>query len=287
MACGELFLSSVLDCNNIIQGGVGDDSRLILILKKDITATTTDTLGRVTAFTLAAGKTAYSIDGIKQSLKPRYEMQVSPSGQTVYRHQVDFFYFEYAQNHKNNIQAIGNGRYLALFSNAKADSNAFEVLGTDVGLEMTAALRAPQENGGAFSITLASPENEFETKLPATFLATDYAGSLTAIAGYLKLPTITSFSVSTFVGASGGAPVFTGTNYFGGGTNSAVTSIQAINKSTGAIFPSATTSFAISSVTDTGATVTIGAAALTAGIYTLRLKTTKGSVDSVLNLIVT
>ena len=182
---------------------------------------------------------------------------------------------------------MNNGRYLAIYENAKQDDNAFEVMGIDVGLEVSVTMRAPQENGGAFQITLVSPENEFETKLPSTFLSTDYAGTLAAVNTLLRLPTITSFSVATFAGASGGAPVLVGTNFFGGGSNSAITSIQAVNQATGAVFPSATTSYAISSVTDTGATVTIGAASLTAGIYKLRLKTTKGSVDSVLNLIIT
>lgn len=279
MSCGSLVTSLALDCNNIIQGGVGGDSRLVLIRKKDITAYTLDTLGRVTAFTLAAGTTAYSFDGIKQSLKPRYEM-ASPSGQSVYRHQVDFFYFDYSQTHKNNIQRMGAGRYVAIFQNAKDDTNAFEVLGLDVGLEMTAALRAPQENGGAFSITLASPENEFETKLPATFLSTDFAGSLAAVNTLLALPTITTFSPAAAAAAGGTSITITGTNFFGGGVNSAVTLIQYVNNATGA------------TVTQTGATVsstttiTMTSVAMPAGNYKIRVTTTKGVVDSNLNLIV-
>ena len=280
MACGDLITSSVLDCSNTIQGGVGDESRLTLILKKDISAYTTDTLGRVTAITLLAGKTAYSIDGIKQSLKPRYEMVQSPSGQSVYRHQADFFYFDYSQTHKNNIQAMGNGRYVAIFSNAKADSNAFEVLGLDVGLEMTAAFRAPQENGGAFSITLSSPEGEFETKLPATFLSTDYATSLAAINTLLALPTVSNVSPTAASAAGGTSLTFTGTNFFGGGSNSAVTGVAYVNQSTGAVVTQS--SFTVASTTS----ITCTSVAMTAGVYKVRVTTTKGVALSVINLIV-
>ncbi len=280
MSCGSLLTSLQLDCTNIIQGGVGGDSRLVLIRKKDITATTLDTLGRVTAFTLAAGTTAYSFDGIKQSLKPRYEMVQSPSGQSVYRHQADFFYFDYSQTHKNNIQRMGSGRYVAIFQNAKEDTSAFEVLGLDVGLEMTAALRAPQENGGAFSITLASPENEFESKLPATFLSTDFAGSLTAINTLLALPTITTFSPSAAAAGGGTAITITGTNFFGGGVNSAVLSVRYINNSTGAEVNQ--TSFTVASTTS----ITLSTVAMAAGNYDIQITTTKGVVRSNLNLIV-
>jgi hypothetical protein len=229
---------------------------------------------------LASGTTAYSFDGIKQSLKPRYEMVASPSGQSVYRHQADFFYFDYSQTHKNNIQRMGAGRYVALFQNAKDDTNAFEVLGLDVGLEMTAALRAPQENGGAFSITLASPENEFETKLPATFLSTDFAGSLTAIDTLLALPTITTFSPAAASAAGGTAITITGTNFYGGGVNSAVTAVDYVNNSTGAVVSQA--AFTVASTTS----ITLTSVAMTAGNYKVRVTTTKGVATSNLNLIV-
>jgi hypothetical protein len=280
MACGDLITSLVLDCNTIVQGGVGDDSRLTLILKKDISATTTDTLGRITGFTLLSGKTAYSIDGIKQSLKPRYEAQVSPSGQTVYKHQVDFSYFDYSQVHKNNIQSMGAGRYVCIFSNAKADGSAFEVLGLDVGLGLTAAVRAPQENQGAFIITLASPEGEFESKLPPNYFVTDYNATVTAVNNLIALPTISNVSPLAAGVAGGTALTFTGTNFFGGGTNNAVTNVSYVNQSTGAVVNQAT--YTVASTTS----ITATSVAMTAGVYKVRITTIKGVALSVQNLIV-
>lgn len=283
MACGDLIQSSVLDCNNILQAGVGDSSRLVLILKDDVSSYTTDSNGVITAITLYSGKSAFSFDGIKQSLKPKFERAAAPSGQSVYKHTVTFFYFEYSQTAKNNLARMANGRYIAIYANAKQDVNSYEVLGSDVGLEMTECMRAPQENGGAISVTLASPEGEFESRPPRTILSTDFAGTKTLIEGYIFLPTIgvSGLSATAAVVAGGTALTITGTNFFGGGVNQAVTSVDMINQATGAVVNKSAFT-----VTATTVVLTGGTPAAAAGVYKLRVTTTKGVALSPQNLIV-
>jgi hypothetical protein len=283
MACGDLIQSSVLDCSNILQGGVGDGSRLVLILKEDISAFTYDANGVCTAITLASGKSAFSFDGIKQSLKPKFERQAAPSGQSVYKHTAEFFYFEYTQLAKNNLARMANGRYVAIYANAKQDTSTYEILGTDVGLEMTECMRAPQENGGAIKVVLASPDGEFESRPPRTILTTDYATTKTTIDGYIFLPTITAsgLSVTAAVVAGGTALTITGTNFFGGGVNQAVTNVDLVNQATGAVVPK--TAF---TVTATTVVLTGGTPAAAAGVYKVRITTTKGVALSPQNLIV-
>lgn len=283
MACGDLIQSSVLDCSNILQGGVGDSSRLILVLKEDISSYTFDSNGVITAITLVSGKSAFSFDGIKQSLKPKFERQASPSGQSVYKHTVEFFYFEYTQIAKNNLARMANGRYVAIYANAKQDVNSYEVLGTDVGLEMTECMRAPQENGGAIKVTLASPENEFESRPPRTIFTTDYNATKTLLEGYLFLPTIgaTGLSVTSAVVAGGTALTITGTNFFGGGVNQAVTSVDLVNQATGAVVNKSAFTVTATTVVMTG-----GTPAAAAGVYKVRITTTKGVALSSQNLIV-
>jgi hypothetical protein len=283
MACGDLIQSSVLDCNNILQAGVGDSSRLVLILKDDITSYTTDANGVISAITLASGKSAFSFDGIKQSLKPKFERQSAPSGQSVYRHSVTFFYFEYSQIAKNNLAQMANGRYVAIYANAKQDSNAYEILGTDVGLEMTECMRAPQENGGAISVTLSSPEGEFESRPPRTLFVTSWSATHTLVNGYIHLPTIGNSGLSvTAASISGGtALTVTGTNFFGGGVNDAVTAVDLVNQTTGAVInrPSTTSS-------NTSLSLTGGTPPAVAGVYKIRVTTTKGVALSPQNLII-
>lgn len=283
MACGDLIQSSVLDCSNILQGGVGDDSRLILIQLDDISAYAQDANGVITGITLASGASAFSFDGIKQSLKPKFERQAAPSGQSVYKHTVEFFYFEYTQIAKNNLGRMANGRYVAIFANAKKDVNTYEILGLDVGLEMTECMRAPQENGGAIKVVLSSPEGEFESKPPKTILSTDYAGTKTLVEGYVFLPTIGASGLSVTAAAAAGATALTvtGTNFFGGGVNQAVTSVDLVNQATGAVVNKSAFT-----VTATTVVLTGGTPAAAAGVYKVRITTTKGVVLSPQNLIV-
>jgi hypothetical protein len=282
MACGDLFQSELTSCENPIQGGVGDGSRLTLVLKEDVDAITFDVQGRITAVTLVAGKSAYSFDGIKQSLKPKYERVASPSGQSVYRHMTTFVVYSYTQASKNNLQRLANGRYMAFFANAKQDVNAFEVLGVDVGLEVTEMVRAAQEENGTFRVTLSSPENEFESKMPPTLGAASYSASKLIIDGLLFLPTITTsgLSVTAAAAAGGTALTVTGTNFFGGGVNTAILSVQYVNNATGAVV----NQIVLGAVTNT--TQAVSTVAMAAGSYKVRITTLKGVAISPQNLIV-
>jgi hypothetical protein len=281
MPLGTLLKSSVLDPATILQGGVGADSRLVLIEKRALSGYTANGVDVITALALLSGETAYSIEGIRQSLKPKYERVAAPSGQSVYKHTAEFFYFEYDQLSKNNLQRLAQGRYVAIFENAKQDANTFEVCGLNVGMECTEMIRAVQENGGAVKVTLASPENEFEAKLPQTFFMTDYSATRALIDGYLSLPTITTIAPLAAAAAGGTALTITGTGYFGGGTNNGVLKLEWINNSTGAVVTQ--TTYTVASNTS----ITFNTVAMAAGSYKLKITTIKGAITSVSNLIVT
>ena len=282
MACGDFLRSSVLSCANILQGGVGGDSRLVLVLKKDIDSYVADGNDIVTAITLGANKSAYSFDGIKQSLKPKFEIAKNSNGQVVYKHIAVFFYFEYNAIAKNNLRQMGNGRYVGFYENSKTDADAFEILGLDVGMEVSEGGRTVQENNGAMRIVLSSPENEFEVKPPRT-LGIAYASAKTILDGLLKLPTIgaSGLSVTAAAAAGGTSLTITGTNFFGGGVNNGVLKVEYVNNSTGAIVLNIT----YGAVADTTQAVTTPA--MVAGSYRVRMTTIKGAVDSPQNLIVT
>lgn len=286
MAAGDLVQSFVMDpAAGVMQGGVGGDSRLVLILKTDLASYTTNGIDQITALTLAANKSGYSFDGIRQSLKPKFERKASASGQSVFMHRIEFSYFAYDQLAKNNVSRMSQGRYVGIIENAKQDGNTIEVLGIDVGLEVTEMTRANQENGGAIKIVLTSPEEEFESKPPRTFDAGTgvYATNRAAIDALLFLPTIgaSGLSITTFVGATPTALTVTGTNFFGGGSNSAVTQMALVNNASGAVVPWA------ASLTVTATTVAGNTPVAAAGNYKVRITTTKGIVFSAQNIIAT
>lgn len=281
-SAGDLFQSEQVDITNMPQGGIGADSRLILIQRKDITGITdsSSTQDIIEAITLAAAKVAHVFEGFRQSLKPKYRSIPGPAGNTMYVHELDYFVYGYAQTSKNNVQAKGNGRYVAIYQNAKQDEHAFEVMGIDVGLQLLEFDRAPGENAGSMRIKLATPEAEPEARMPKTFYdGTSFATTEALILALAKLPTITSFAPLAVAAAGGTAITITGTNYFGGGPNNAVVSVDWINQDTGAVV-----SQTFTTVSDTS--ITLNSAAMAAGLYKVKIRTLRGTVTGTQNLVV-
>lgn len=280
MACGDLTQSELFACTDPLQAGVGNESLLTLILRQDIASFTLSPTvpNLITGITLVSGKTAYGFEGFRQSLKPKYQKVDGPSGQTMYQHMADFFVYGYSQRTKNNLQRLGNGLYVGIFSNAKQDANAFEVMGIGCGMQVQTIQRGPSEDGGAFKISMQTPADSPEALMPQTLLATDYAGTLTLINTLMALPGITTLSVTVVAVAGGTAITVTGSNFFGGGPNNAVLSLQWINQGNGNVVNQPT--FTVASNTS----ITLTTVALVAGIYKLRITTTKGVIESAQNV---
>ena len=282
--CGSLTTSSDPNCAKPFQGGVGGDSRLVLLERSDILSITATGVDLVTAITLVTGKSAWFFKGFKQSLKPNWKRAAAPSGQSMYIHKYEYFVFDYSQVQKFNLQRKANGRYVGIHENAKQDVDCFEISGLGVGMELLELERSPGDNGGAFKVILQTPDGELEPKLPQTFLATDYAGTLLAVNNLIFFPTITAggLSVTAAAAAGGTAIVVTGTNYFAGGVNTGVLRMELVNNSTGAIVPF------IAALVVTNTTITTTTPACVAGSYKVQVVTIKGTSElSQQNLIVT
>lgn len=180
------------------------------------------------------------------------------------------------------MKKLGIGSYVAIYSNAKQDTNAYEILGLDVGVKVTEMMRAPQENGGAVKFTLSSPDGQLESSPPATFDAGTWASSKTALDALLFIPTLTTVAPLAAAAAGGTALTLTGTSFYGGGTNSAVLAVDYINNATGAVVSQPT--FTVASNTS----ITLNTVAMAAGSYKIRITTIKGVArQEADNLIVT
>jgi hypothetical protein len=181
MACGEITVGSAYNCATPLQGGT--KPKLILFNYEDID-TITEASGVITAITLAATKTGFLFEGFKNSNVPSSEKISSPSGQAMFKHQVQFFIYENTQAAKQNIEKLANGKFMAIIENNPADLNRFELLGKGCGLEMIdGALNNKNENNGAYTITLATGEGQGEAKLPQTIYLTSVAATKTLVEG--------------------------------------------------------------------------------------------------------
>jgi len=189
-ACGGITVGAAYDCNTPIVPGV--NQRLILGNQGDIATILFDVVKPtlIKDITLKTGKAAYAFDGVRQSLTPQYEL--IPGTVTVgYLHTVNFLAFDISQAAKDNYEKMALGKLFAVIENKNALGNGdsvFEVYGLQVGLEASAITRIPAdtETGGAFTISLTTPEAEGkEPKMPQSWWDTDYATTLAKVEALL------------------------------------------------------------------------------------------------------
>jgi hypothetical protein len=191
-ACGGITSGADYDCDAPVVPGV--NQRLLLGNLDDIESITFNitTPSLIEGITMKSTKAMFPFQGVRQSLTPSYEM-VPGTVSVGYNHIVPFLAFDISQEAKDNYEKMALGKLFAILENKNAVGNGnsiFEVYGINVGLEANAMTRAAsdQESGGAFNITLQTPENEGkEPKLPQSFFLTDYATTL-ALVDALLIP---------------------------------------------------------------------------------------------------
>jgi hypothetical protein len=281
-SCGELTVGDGgYDCDNPLAGGVAQ--RVGLINKADISSITysSTTPNLITAFTLKTGKVMHVFNGFKNFLTPSTETVDNPSGPSLYKHNVNFFILKNSQLIKNQIQRMGKGSFIVVFQNAQENNDAFEVMGVRNGLELQpGAINNKNENSGAYNIILASRAGNEEPMLPQTWLSTDFATTRTAFETLGAIPTVTNISDLAIGTAGGDAETITGTAFHGGGSASAVESVRWVNVNT--LAETTQTGYTVASNTS----ITFNSVALAAGVYKLRVYTTRGVGESVLTVTV-
>lgn len=181
--CGKIAADLLIDCDYQIIPGVTDN--LLLINVDDIDRTQgTDgfTLNGtnpqiIEGIFLKSTKEAYLYEGQRQSITGLSEM--TPIEQVVgYRHQIDFKVFATSPTIKAELEKLAKGKVIAILKNNYINStgnSAYELYGKQVGLQVTVQTRSTTENGGAFMVTLSTPENYIEGHMPNTVFLTNLA----------------------------------------------------------------------------------------------------------------
>lgn len=171
MSCGTITMGSNIDCDNIPKGG--SVARVGVLNYDDVTDITVVD-GRITAITLREGARGYVFRGFRNDVQKSEEVANPGIGLNQFRHLIRWVVYERTQEQKNNIEKLAKGRFIVVAENRGKDDDAFEVYGVGVGVEIVAgAIRNAFENAGVFVLPFATPEGEFEPKLPQS-LGTDY-----------------------------------------------------------------------------------------------------------------
>lgn len=134
---------------------------------------------RVLSINLLAGKVAYSITGFRTDLKKSDEVITPGLGPNQLKHMASFVIASRTQEQKNSIEKYLRAKVVIVAVNLGTDADAFELLGRQSGLEVVPGkIRDAHENGGYFTLSFATLETEFETKLPQS-VGASYSDGLT------------------------------------------------------------------------------------------------------------
>lgn len=280
MACGEITDGAVYNCDVPLQGGA-EPNVLLLNFKHVLGKTDGAIQNLIESLVLENGKSGFMYQGFGRSVTPQQEVIKLGQSQNLAKHQVGLIIFDRSQNAKNNIQNLMLGKFVAVVQGSSKDENAFEVYGLNNGLELVpGVIQQLNENNGAYLVTLATGENQAESKLPQTLFDTDFATTLAYVQGLAYIPSILNLNVLAALVAGGTNFTVTGKNFYGGGAASAISSVQWINQSS--FVATNQTSVTVSSDTQ----ITFTSVALTAGTYKLKITTSKGVVQSNVNVVV-
>jgi len=182
MGCGNITRGSSANCENLPAGGTR--ARLILINADDLATSNgfvEDGNGRITDINLTAGRSGYEFSGFRNDMKHVDEVVNPEVGLNQFTHQTAWVIYERTQEQKNNIERLARGRFYAIVELKGADDEACILLGKSVGIECVAGpIWDSFANGGMFTITLKTPEGEYESKLPQT-VGTSYSNAQTII----------------------------------------------------------------------------------------------------------
>ena len=164
MACLSKIQSAITyDCDG---GNVGLISAL-LINKDDINTIVFDSENPtlVTNITLKEGATAYKIDTVKRTLVTTESLKVNEGAPNAYTHTATVVVTSPVASalFRDLINPVANGSFVILTKSLRPAGSSFightsRPFGLYYGMSATAVDRSSHENGGWFTITMATPE---------------------------------------------------------------------------------------------------------------------------------
>ena len=164
MACISKISSAITyDCDT---GGTGLVSAL-LINKEDIAsvAFSSESPSLVKTITLKSGASAYVVDTVKRTLVTTETLKVNEGAPNAFTHSATVVVTApVASSLFNNlINPMANGSFVLLTRTLKAvgsplSGDTARVFGLYYGMSATAIERSSHENGGWFTITMATPD---------------------------------------------------------------------------------------------------------------------------------
>ena len=185
--CGGLEADILKDCENKASGGL--ETNVVLIRRTDVdyAASTYDkATGTITNLATKSGTTGYSLEGMNQIFGASSELVVKETSFDKHKHLFKGVVLTPSAENKLSVNNMTDDLYVVVVEKLYKGANqkdAFEVLGWQRGLKVSAMVWNSQENDGTISFEASSIDGYEEDTLPINLIETDYATTKTAFDG--------------------------------------------------------------------------------------------------------
>lgn len=185
--CGGLTADIIKDCENKASGGL--ETNVVIIRRSDIdyTASTYDkATGTITNLATKSGATGYSLEGMNQVFGASSELVPKETSFDKHKHLFKGVILTPSAENKLSANNMTDDLHVVIVEKLYkgiSQADAFEVLGWQRGLKISAMVWNSQENDGTISFEASSIDGYEEDTLPINLIETDYATTKTAFDG--------------------------------------------------------------------------------------------------------
>ena len=176
MSCNTKITTDILECTKLPTKGL--KSKAWIFNADEVTFTMTK--NKITAITMASGKTSFTAEGAKDFITASCEAVVSENKLTVYKHNFSLQAFPLTAGEKENLDVTDN-IIVVVETNGEKGEGVFLAYGVTNGLWKTSQKKSSADNNALTTYEFASRDQMDERFSEYVVLMTDYDGTKTAL----------------------------------------------------------------------------------------------------------
>ena len=176
MSCNTKITADILECAKLPTKGL--KSKAWIFNADEVTFTMTK--NKITAITMASGKTSFTAEGAKDFISAGYEAVVAENKLTVYKHNFSIQAFPLTAVEKENLDVADN-IIVIVETNGEKGEGVFLAYGVTNGLWKTTQTKSSADNNALTTYEFASRDQMEERYSEYVVMMADYDATKTAL----------------------------------------------------------------------------------------------------------
>lgn len=176
MSCTTKITADILECSKLPTKGL--KSKAWIFNADEVTFTMTK--NKITAITMASGKTSFTAEGAKDFITAGHEAVVAENKLTTYKHNFSIQAFPLTATEKENLDTVDN-IIVIVEANGEKGEGVFLAYGVTNGLWKATQTKSSADNNALTTFEFSSRDQMEERYSEYVVMMTDYDGTKTAL----------------------------------------------------------------------------------------------------------